>query len=108
MKHLFSDNSTAISIRNKLKQHPTNYVGKYNEIDIANRNPNIDHPSSSRKPATTSRRIPDSDIRDIFDCIYDESKVIPSHLHFTVIPSIPNGEKLSPPSLQFEGMFEIY
>lgn len=48
------------------------------------------------------RRLPDADVRAIFDCL-NECKPLPAHIKFTIIPSVANGEKLSPPSYQFPG-----
>jgi hypothetical protein len=84
-------------------QPVTNRVIHSNENEMINQAPVPDHSSRPRRMHTASRRIPDSDIRAIFECIYDATKVIPSHIKFKIVKSISNGEKLSPPQLQFEG-----
>jgi hypothetical protein len=60
----------------------------------------------SKTPASSStspiKRIPEPDVRAIFEFLH-EAKPLPSHLKFQILPSVPNGEKLSPPSCQFEG-----
>ena len=56
-------------------------------------------PVSSNSPI---KRIPEPDVRAIFEFLHD-AEPLPSHLNFQIIPSVPNGEKLSPPSCQFEG-----
>ena len=50
----------------------------------------------------TSKRLADENVIEIFDCLHS-NKIPPSHLKFTIVPIGPNGLKLSPPSIEFEG-----
>lgn len=51
---------------------------------------------------STIRRLPDSDVRAIFEYLH-ENKPAPSHLKFVIVPVGSNGLKLSPPSYEFSG-----
>lgn len=53
---------------------------------------------------STIRRLPDSDVRAIFECLH-ENKPAPSHLPFTIVPVGTNGLKLSPPSYEFSSKY---
>lgn len=50
----------------------------------------------------TIKRIPDNDVRAIFECLH-ENKPLPEHINFSIIHVGPNGQKLSPPSYEFKG-----
>ncbi|CAB9528802.1 expressed unknown protein [Seminavis robusta] len=49
----------------------------------------------------TIRRLSDSDVRAIFECLH-HNKPPPPHLQFKIVPVGPTGLKLSPPSFEFE------
>ena len=51
---------------------------------------------------TTMRRIPDEDVRAIFESLHG-TKQPPSHLKFQIVPVDSTGLKLSPPPYEFEG-----
>jgi hypothetical protein len=51
---------------------------------------------------STIRRLPDSDVRAVFECLH-ENKPAPSHLKFVIVPVGSSGLKLSPPSYEFSG-----
>ena len=63
---------------------------------------NEDDASSDTQQVTTIRRLPDSDVRAIFECLH-ENKPASSHLKFAIVPVGANGLKLSPPSYEFAG-----
>jgi hypothetical protein len=49
------------------------------------------------------RRLPDADVRAIFECLH-ENKEVPSHLNFYIVPPVAKKElKLSPPAYEFPG-----
>lgn len=52
--------------------------------------------------STTIRRLSDTDVRSIFECLHHNMPP-PTNLHFTIVPVGPNGMKLSPPSYEFAG-----
>jgi hypothetical protein len=54
--------------------------------------------------AASVRRLEDSDVRAVFECLH-EGRPPPSHLSFRIVPVGPNGLKLSPPSHEFPGTF---
>lgn len=55
-----------------------------------------------RKNMTTVRRMPDADVRAIFECLHN-NRPPPPHLKFQIVPAVPNGLVLSPPPFEFEG-----
>jgi hypothetical protein len=48
------------------------------------------------------RRLSDTNVRAIFECLYKGTPP-PPELPFLIVPVGPTGEKLSPPSFEFEG-----
>lgn len=64
-----------------------------------------ENPAVSTNNTTTTnaiRRLSDSNVRSIFECLYS-NKPPPADLQFVIVPVGPNGEKLSPPSYEFDG-----
>ncbi len=52
---------------------------------------------------TTLRRLSNDDVKNVFDCIYNNMKPLDEKLMFKIIVVGPTGMKLSPPSYEFEG-----
>ena len=52
--------------------------------------------------AATMRRLSDADVRAIFESLHGNEPP-PSHLQFQIVPVSSDGQKLSPPSYEFEG-----
>jgi hypothetical protein len=57
-------------------------------------------PTVYHSQISTIRRLPDTDVRAIFECLH-ESKPQPPNLPFMIVPVGANGLKLSPPSYEF-------
>jgi hypothetical protein len=53
-------------------------------------------------PPSAIRRLSDANVRAIFECLYNGTPP-PPELPFVIVPVGPTGEKLSPPSFEFEG-----
>jgi hypothetical protein len=58
--------------------------------------------AASADAAASVRRLEDSDVRAVFECLH-ERRPPPPHLPFRIVPVGPNGLKLSPPSHEFPG-----
>jgi hypothetical protein len=59
--------------------------------------------SPSRSPgSTTVPRIPNDDVRAIFESVHQHGP-IPAHLKFKVVMGVMNGKRLSPPPFEYEG-----
>ena len=60
---------------------------------------------TSNTSSTVSRRLSDTDVRSIFECLHGQGPLPPPHknLKFCIVPVGPEGQKLSPPPLEFKG-----
>jgi hypothetical protein len=63
--------------------------------------------NSNSSSSSTVRRLSDTEVRAIFECLHSE-RPVPTHLKFQIVPVNSNGLKLSPPSYEFQGKFVFY
>lgn len=68
-------------------------------------NKSIEKTLRKKSTMATVRRLSDDDVRAVFESIH-ENREPPPHLRFQIVPVGSDGQKLSPPSFEFEGTFQ--
>jgi hypothetical protein len=55
----------------------------------------------------TSRKLSDNDVKTVYECVYNNRRP-PPQLSFKIVVVGPEGQRLSPPAIEFEGTLDTF
>lgn len=99
---MVNPNTQAVSSRRSKKPAKDTHTSK-KEVPSLRKSSSSDSNSGTSRDvscASTARRLSDSEVRSIFECLVNDAP-IPENLPFTIVSVGSKGLKLSPPAYQF-------